>query len=712
MTALSSPAFANCALQPDGVTVVCNTNAPNPYTSSINAITVGSGTLVIPTNGAKVIVNAGAGIATTGAAIQVSNNSSVMNAGSISTTFINAYGMWAGDPNNASSTTTGFGNTLENDGSIKTTGSNSVGIFARTANRTAGNTLINRGRIDTYGSISGTSPRSSSAGIRSDSVVASTILNYGIVAAHGTYATIASGNTVAIAGNGVEMAGPGTFTNEAGATVTSDNAYGFYANGPNANGITVINAGSLSGSRGAILFGAGQSNNTVMLEAGSTTTGSIDAGTGGSNNTLVFDGYSSTAFANAIPNWQLVALRNAANVTFSAANYALSNLSLDAGTTATFATPALSITGQITDNGTLVFDSPNNLTIAASIQGSGALTQAGDGTLLLTGASTYTGATTVASGTLQAGGANVLAPASAFSVNSGATLDLGNANQTIGSLAGAGAVTLGAGTLTTGGLGSSTSFGGVIAGSGALMKTGAGTMTLTGASTYTGGTTIGAGILQLGDGGNTGSIVGDVTDNGSLIFNRSDVSTFAGAIAGSGSVTQQGSGTTVLTGNEQLRRWHHHQRGNTATGRWREQRQHRGRRHRQWIADLQSQRHLDVCGRDRRQRIGDTARLGHHCAHRQRQLRRWHHHQRGNPPTGQWREQRQHRRQCDGQRIAGIQPQRCVDVRRHDLRAWQRDTARAGHHHSHGQQQLHGRHHDSSRRLAAWQWRRQRKHPG
>lgn len=549
MTALSSPAFANCALQPDGVTVICNTNAPNPYTSSINAITVGSGTLVIPGNGAKVIVNTGAGIAATGAAVQVNNNSSVTNGGSISTTFINAYGIWAGDPNNASSTTVGFGNTLENDGTIRTNGSNSVGIFARTANRTAGNVLINRGRIDTFGSISGTSPRSSSAGIRSDSVVASTILNYGIVATHGAYATIASGNTVAIAGNGVEMAGPGTFTNEAGASVTSDNAYGFYGNGPNANGITVINAGTLSGGRGAILFGAGQSNNTVMLEAGSTTMGSIDAGVGGSNNTLVFDGYSSAAFANAIPNWQLVALRNSANVTLSGASYALNNLSLDAGTTATFATPALSIAGQITDNGVLVFDSPNNLTIAAPIQGSGSLTQAGDGTLLLTGASTYTGVTTVASGTLQAGGANVLAPASAFSVNSGATLDLGNANQTIGSLSGAGTVTLGAGTLTTGGLGSSTSFGGVIAGSGALVKTGAGTMTLTGSSTYSGGTTIGAGALQLGDGGSAGSIVGDVTNNGSLIFNRGDISTFAGTVSGVGSVTQQGTGTTVLTSN-------------------------------------------------------------------------------------------------------------------------------------------------------------------
>jgi len=167
MTALSSPAFANCVLQPDGVTVICTTNAPNPYTSSINAITVGTGTLVIPGNGAKVIVNAGAGIATTGAAVQVNNNSSVTNSGSISTTFINAYGIWAGDPNNASSTTVGFGNTLENDGTIRTNGSNSVGMFARTANRTAGNVLINRGRIDTFGSISGTSPRSSSAGIRS-----------------------------------------------------------------------------------------------------------------------------------------------------------------------------------------------------------------------------------------------------------------------------------------------------------------------------------------------------------------------------------------------------------------------------------------------------------------------------------------------------------------------------------------------------------------
>ncbi|AIF45934.1 autotransporter-associated beta strand repeat-containing protein [Dyella japonica] len=549
LAALSHNALATCALQSDGVTVICNTNAPNPFTNSINAISSGAGTLSIPTNGAKVIVQAGAGVATTGAAIQVNNNSTVTNAGSISTTFINAYGIWAGDPGNASSTTVGYGNTLENDGSIRTTGSNSVGMFARTANKTAGNTLINRGTIDTSGSISGTSPRSSSAGIRSDSAVASTILNYGTVAAHGAYATVGTGATVAIAGNGVEMAGPGTFINEAGAGVSSDNAYGFYGNGPNANGITVINAGTLSGGRGAILFGAGQSNNTVMLEAGSTTTGSIDGGNGGSNNTLVFDGFTASAFANAIPNWQLVALRNSANVTLSGSSYALTHLALDAGTTATFATPALTIGGQITDNGSLVFASSSNLSITAPIAGSGAVTQSGSGTLLLSGAGTYTGTTTVASGVLQAGGAGVLSPSSAFTVNSGATLDLGNANQTIGSLAGAGTVTLGAGTLTTGGLGSSTTFGGAIGGSGGLTKTGAGTMTLTGTNTYTGSTTLSSGALQLGNGGTSGSIIGNVTNNSSLVFDRSDASIFSGMISGSGNVTQLGSGATILTSN-------------------------------------------------------------------------------------------------------------------------------------------------------------------
>ena len=74
-----------------------------------------------------------------------------------------------------------------------------------------------------------------------------------------------------------------------------------------------------------------------------------------------------------------------------------------------------------------------------------------------------------------------------------------------------------------------------------------GALILSAANTYSGGTTISGGTLQLGNGGATGSIVGDVTDNGTLAFDRSDVSTFSGVVSGTGSLSQLGSGTTVLT---------------------------------------------------------------------------------------------------------------------------------------------------------------------
>ncbi|MBV8415417.1 MAG: autotransporter-associated beta strand repeat-containing protein, partial [Verrucomicrobia bacterium] len=68
-----------------------------------------------------------------------------------------------------------------------------------------------------------------------------------------------------------------------------------------------------------------------------------------------------------------------------------------------------------------------------------------------------------------------------------------------------------------------------------------------GNNTYTAGTTINAGTLQIGNGGTNGSIAGNVIDNGTLAFNRSDSVTFGGLISGTGSVTQTGSGTLILT---------------------------------------------------------------------------------------------------------------------------------------------------------------------
>ncbi len=87
-----------------------------------------------------------------------------------------------------------------------------------------------------------------------------------------------------------------------------------------------------------------------------------------------------------------------------------------------------------------------------------------------------------------------------------------------------------------------------LAGAGTLTKQGGGTLILSGNNSYAGGTTIDAGTLQLGGGGTSGSILGDVADNGTLAFNRSDAVTFSGLISGGGTMSQIGSGTTIMAG--------------------------------------------------------------------------------------------------------------------------------------------------------------------
>ena len=95
---------------------------------------------------------------------------------------------------------------------------------------------------------------------------------------------------------------------------------------------------------------------------------------------------------------------------------------------------------------------------------------------------------------------------------------------------------------------------GVITGSGSLTKLDSGPLILTAANTYTGPTIIGAGTLQLGNGGTSGSLSpsSQITNGGSLTFNRSDTLTqgtdFASVISSSGSISQTGTGTTILSG--------------------------------------------------------------------------------------------------------------------------------------------------------------------
>src|ERR1700712_1277565 len=107
--------------------------------------------------------------------------------------------------------------------------------------------------------------------------------------------------------------------------------------------------------------------------------------------------------------------------------------------------------------------------------------------------------------------------------NAGGAVDfsfLTSAGTTAGSFEGDGRFNLGSKTLTVGGNDLSTTVSGVIADGGtnggtggALVKTGRGTLTLTGSNTYTGGTTINGGTLQIGDVANMGKILNAVTVN-------------------------------------------------------------------------------------------------------------------------------------------------------------------------------------------------------
>ncbi len=194
-------------------------------------------------------------------------------------------------------------------------------------------------------------------------------------------------------------------------------------------------------------------------------------------------------------------------------------------------------------------------TFAGIMSGTSGLTKDGPGTMILTGANTYSGATTVNGGILKASGTgtggHAFGTLSAVTLGntSGVALDLNSTSQTIGSLAGGGTtggnVTLGSGTLITGGDNSSTSFGGVISGTGSLQKSGTGVMTLTGANTYSGGTTVSAGTLQ----GDTTSLQGNIVNNASLLFNQGSNGTYLSTITGTGTTTKTGSGSLTVTGS-------------------------------------------------------------------------------------------------------------------------------------------------------------------
>jgi len=84
-----------------------------------------------------------------------------------------------------------------------------------------------------------------------------------------------------------------------------------------------------------------------------------------------------------------------------------------------------------------------------------------------------------------------------------------------------------------------------MSGTGSLKLFGNGSLTLTGANSYSGGTLVSGGATLIGA---VGAIQGNVVDNGTLVFLQPTNASFGGAISGLGSVVKQGGGTLTLAG--------------------------------------------------------------------------------------------------------------------------------------------------------------------
>lgn len=226
------------------------------------------------------------------------------------------------------------------------------------------------------------------------------------------------------------------------------------------------------------------------------------------------------------------------------------------------------IVGDILNNATLVFNRSDSITFSGLISGSGVLTKAGAGTLVLSGSNTYGGGTSLNAGTLAIGMPDALGTG-ALQMSGGTTL------RTLGNFLVSNAVSLSSGTaiIDTGTFDSALT--GVISGAGTLSKTGTGTLTLSGANTYSGATWIQEGTLRMGGAGvlsnqtavqiSAGAVfdlngitqtVGSLSGTGDVLLGGTTLiaggnnssTTYSGTISGAGSLLKGGSGTLTLTG--------------------------------------------------------------------------------------------------------------------------------------------------------------------
>ena len=240
------------------------------------------------------------------------------------------------------------------------------------------------------------------------------------------------------------------------------------------------------------------------------------------------------------------------------------------------------VTGVAANDTELVQIGTGETTIAGALDNGSLKLRVENGTLVLAKASNVTVhaaalGVTVNGGTLKLGGTgddqifDGGTLVSTLTLNTGGTFDLNGRNEALSRIEGTGGLitntaagdlstlTLGTGA-TLGGVNNASSLEGVratISGNVALTKTGTGNIVLLNDTNSFGGTTtVNQGTLSLGNGSTAGRLgSGAVTlgTGGTLAVNRADVFTLTNAIGGTGTLLQNGPGTTTVNaGNSYL----------------------------------------------------------------------------------------------------------------------------------------------------------------
>ena len=286
-----------------------------------------------------------------------------------------------------------------------------------------------------------------------------------------------------------------------GNAVTADNGFSKTGGGRMLVSGDVTAGGGVSVTSGTLAIGDG---GTVGSLSGDVT---VSAGA-----MLVFDRSDATTYSGTLSGDGSVQKQGGGLLTLSGSGAPTGGLVLAAGTVGLGSTDALGSAGTISfTGGVLQFSAANTsdysarfssatgqaytldtngqtVTLATGLASpDGTLTKLGDGTLVLTGSSTFTGTTTIESGALQLGAGTAGGSVNGAIVTSG-TLILNRSD----------AFTLG----------------NVISGAGLVRKLAANTVTVTSSNSYSGGTALEQGNLQVNDSGALGSGTVTITNAG------------------------------------------------------------------------------------------------------------------------------------------------------------------------------------------------------